>query len=206
MDWGALGAVAAVLVCRWRWLLAARPIPEGPPDGRRPTYLTQIDELAICSKQAEGGRAIPVLLTDALRVAGSTRNSVNYWRSGGFLTTQLVATQAGVARPLSMENVLEIAFMAAATGAGMTPSQARGHVRGWLNQPEFIKARPFFAFRPDGHWIRFAGLTSETLAEELGAFGVQDGESVCPPVVSFSVINLGEIVRRVGELFGRATE
>src|SRR4051794_32292491 len=72
------------------------------------------------------------LLSEVLRVAGTTHNAVNYWRQRRYLKTKLARTTAGVARDISRTNALEIGFMSALTAAGMPPSDAAVVVASWL--------------------------------------------------------------------------
>ncbi len=146
-------------------------------------------------------------LSDAIRVAKTTRNSVNYWVAGGFLSTAFLPTTAGVARNVTRENALEIAFMAALTSVGVPPSIATSTVLGWLEQERRGKLFDF-SVRPHGEpgiSIEFADESSfDYIATLLG--GIRTGTEIdsgvpVEPATVFSVINVRAIVLNVDRLF-----
>lgn len=151
-----------------------------------------------------------VSLTKALEVARTTRNAFNYWRSAGLLTTRFSETTPGVARSLSRKNVLEIAIIAAITETGLAPKDAKAIVMSWLMADQRGESLNFVARRYDAPYsMQFQNITTDDLAYQLGAMrriipGQDEEAGLDAPAVSYSVINLGEVRRRVDALFSEA--
>lgn len=145
-------------------------------------------------------------LSDALAVARATRNAFNYWHREGFLTTGFADTTPGVARTLSHENALEVALMAAATTAGIGPKEAKPTVGAWLWQWRRGALTEFVGYESGrSESIGFSALSVEDIAYTLG--GTRKlSEPERGPALVFTIINLGEIVRRVAALFSVSSD
>lgn len=142
-------------------------------------------------------------LTEALALAQTTRNAFNYWLRAGLLSTAFTETQPGVARALSRENTLEIAFMSAAAEVGMPPREASGFVAGWLAKDRSGRPQKFHAQRGGkGNWVV---LNEDAPVEMISAIlGRSTPEEVASSRATvFSIIDLEEITRRVNALFER---
>lgn len=142
-------------------------------------------------------------LTEALTLAQTTRNAFNYWLRAGLLSTTFTETQPGVARVLSRENILEIAFMSAATEIGMPPREASGFVAGWLAKERSGRPQKFHAQRGGkGNWVV---LNDDAPVEMVSAIlgRKAPGEESSSRVTVFSIIDLEEITRRVDSLVER---
>ena len=139
-------------------------------------------------------------LTEALALAQTTRNAFNYWLRVGLLTTTFTETQPGVARALSRETVLEIAFMSAATEIGIPPREASGFVAGWLAKDRSARPQKFHAQRGGrGNWgVLNDDAPVEMVSAILGRNG--PGEESSSRTTVFSIIDLEEITRRVNAL------
>lgn len=141
-------------------------------------------------------------LSEALKVAQTTRNHFNYWVRAKLLSTTFAPTDPGVARTLSRENVLELAFMSAAVEIGMTPRNAASMVGNWLDKERRGHLNKFHVQRlGKGNWVvMYEDDTFETISRVLGRAVGQQADGPERATV-FSVVDLHEIVRRVDELF-----
>ena len=150
-----------------------------------------------------------VSLKMALDVAGTTRNAFNYWRSADLLKSNFSETSPGVARSLNRENVLEVAYMAALTDIGEAPPDAQTTINMLCLHDESGETYRFLAKRNDAPlWVNSHNITKEIL-EQLGASrvifpGLKGRERRVTAAISYSIINVGEIRRRVDELFAEA--
>ena len=145
-----------------------------------------------------------VTLAEALAVAGTNRNAFNYWHRAGLLSTDFAPTTAGVARALTRENALELAFMTAATEVGLSPTEAHPHVTEWLQKLRVGSLHDFHARRGgSGSWVTFRDASVAAISVALGRRVSDPNGLLGPPMTVFSIINLGEIVRRVDALFAK---
>lgn len=90
-------------------------------------------------------------LAPVLDAAHISRNQFNDWmgllrRSTKLLRTKFRATEPGVARDLSLENAIEIGFMAAVVRAGKSAEGAVPLVSEWIAQEKVGKLKQFIVF------------------------------------------------------------
>lgn len=147
-----------------------------------------------------------ISLSQALNVARATRNAFNYWHREGVLSTGFADTTPGVARALNHENTLELAFMAAATTAGLGPKEAKPTVGAWLWHWRRGALTEFVGYESGrSESIGFSALSVEEIAHTLGgARSMSEPER--GPALVFTIINLGEIARRVAALFAVSSD
>lgn len=145
-------------------------------------------------------------LTEALRVAGATRNDFNYWDKLGLFTSSWAPTKPGVARELTRPNALELAFIKAQARVGLPLQLAAERAGVWLRLVDEPLFPPFHALNPltgMGHDFSNTSIELSALAGPLGdPGGDEEGwEGDKPLPLTFSFINRAEIVRRVDALF-----
>jgi hypothetical protein len=145
-------------------------------------------------------------LTEALNNARTTRNAFNYWMREGALKTEYAETTPGVARELSYENTLEIAFVAALTRAGLTPIDAGERAQQMITYakegvlPAFYVLNPITggAYHFDDLGADLRALTNPLREQRPSSGWSQDHEG--EGLTQIAIINCREIERRVESL------
>lgn len=131
-------------------------------------------------------------LAQVLSLADCSRNDFNYLKRSGLLRTAYAPTTVGVAAELSLENALEIALVASLVKGGATASRAVVFAEPIVKQ---AKARP----ERVREWLVFAGGDPATAIAsddpDLPGLHNKLGSN------TLSIVRVGEIVRRVHQLF-----
>ncbi len=151
-------------------------------------------------------------LQSVLAAARCNRDDFNNWNRRGILNTRVTKTTTGVARTMTRENALELAFLAALTQSGFEPQFASVEVKRWLDfetrdaLPRYWFCNPRSKKLPlSGEWRRVASfqhlseINLRALLKQLG--DAPEGDE--PKGLSASTlifIDRGEIVRRVDAL------
>jgi hypothetical protein len=130
---------------------------------------------------------------------GATPRDIENWIGRFEFSTDFEATSRGKARMMTKANTLELAFVAALTAAGVKVSEAVAYAAMYVRQFNAErrgagKLREWFIFDAE------SGAHSAIGADELTTAKLAElTRKSNPPVVS--VIQAGEIVRRVEALF-----
>lgn len=133
-------------------------------------------------------------------VAGCSAEFVSNCVNRGVLLTELAATTAGAARDFSLDNTLEIAFIAALVAIGYSPIDAAVKAAEW----RALDAEGKLA----GYWVENArtrqGVLMSKAPKDLTAlaatFQDRSGRHY-EPATALAIINVREIVKRVEALF-----
>jgi hypothetical protein len=143
-------------------------------------------------------------LTDVLEVSGATRNEFNYWVKKGYLMTRLAETSAGVARDISRENALEIAFLRALTHAGYSPRAAVKIVASWLKLVDGDQLPEIYVgHRGTDVMVGYSlAHLRKAFPIKIGPLGATNSDATLAEIVQ-TYINTRRIVERVDELFTR---
>lgn len=157
-------------------------------------------------------------LQDVLAVARCTRDDFQNWARRKIFSTKFPKTTAGVARHLTRENALELAFISALVQSGIEPSRASDTVKRWLDAERNDGLTRFWAFNTREKKIALKNLGAmgcsfqsireanfESLARRLPDPAPIDGtiDRKRDEATAIIIINRGKIVRSVDELFGR---
>ncbi|UFZ02922.1 hypothetical protein LQG66_27225 [Bradyrhizobium ontarionense] len=152
-----------------------------------------------------------VTLTSVLEASRASRSQFNDWmgyaRRPKILETKFNPTEPGTARALTIENAIEIGFVAALIRAGVAASKAVELSSAWRAELKAKKLAPFFALNPvtleglsfsDGT-MGFSDLKTALATDIAGGFG-DDDYSDDEPAIQINIIDRARIVQQMERL------